>query len=144
MSANVESQVLRPLPLPDEASEGFWAAAREGRLAIQRCGKCRRWNHAPSLACPSCGSLELAYENVSGEGTLFSWTVIREAPAPGFRDRMPLIVGLVELAEQPHLLLVSNILGLTEGDLKLGLPLRVEFEDVNGECALPQFRPVGE
>lgn len=143
MNANVQEPVLRPLPLPDDASEGFWAAAREGRLAIQRCAKCRRWNHAPSLACPSCGSFDLAYEDVSGNGTLFSWTVIREAPAPGFRDRMPLIVGIVELAEQPHLLLVANILGLAEAELKLGLPLRAEFEAVNEECTLPQFRPTG-
>ncbi|MBU6268698.1 MAG: OB-fold domain-containing protein [Sphingomonadales bacterium] len=141
MNANVQESVLRPLPLPDDASEGFWAAARQGRLAIQRCAKCRRWNHAPSLACPSCGAMDLAYEDVSGKATLFSWTVIREAPAPGFRDRMPLIVGIVELVEQPHLLLVANILGLAEADLRLGLRLRAEFEPVNDECTLPQFRP---
>ena len=143
MTEAVEAMALRPLPLADDASEGFWAAARAHRLAIQRCTHCRRWNHAPSLACPGCGSFELAYEDVSGRGTLFSWTAIREAPAPGFRDRLPVIVGMIELAEQPHLLMCANVLGIEERDLKLGLPLMVEFETVNEECTLPQFRPVG-
>ena len=139
INAEVEHIPLRPLPLVDDASAGFWAAAGDGRLAIQRCGACRRYNHAPSLACPSCGSFDLAYANVSGRATLFSWTVIKEPPAPGFRGRVPLIVGIVELAEQPHLLMVANLLGLDEADLKLGMPLQVTFEQVSEECTLPQF-----
>jgi uncharacterized OB-fold protein len=139
MNAAVEQIPMRPLPLLDDASEGFWAAAREGRLAIQRCAACDHFNHAPSLACPSCGSFDLAYTDVSGRGTLFSWTVIKEPPAPGFLGRVPLIVGIVELAEQPHLLMVANLLELEEAELTLGLPLRVTFEQVSDECTLPQF-----
>jgi uncharacterized OB-fold protein len=139
MNAETEKVPMRPLPLVDDASDGFWAAAREGRLAIQRCTDCSRYNHAPSLACPSCGSFDLAYADVSGRGTLFSWTVINEPPAPGFQGRMPLIVGIVELAEQPNLLMVANLLELEEAELKLGLPLRVTFEKISDECTLPQF-----
>jgi len=139
MNAEIEPIPLRPLPLVDDASKGFWAAARECRLAIQRCTACARFNHAPSLACASCGSFDLAYADVSGRGTLFSWTVIKEPPAPGFQGRVPLIVGIVELVEQPHLLMVATLLSLAEDDLKLGLPLQVTFEQVNEECTLPQF-----
>lgn len=60
----------RPLPLADETSAGFWDAAREGRLAIQRCADCRRWNHAPTLACPVCGSFMLGCEDASGKSRL--------------------------------------------------------------------------
>jgi hypothetical protein len=52
---------------------------------------------------------------------------------------VPLIVGIVELAEQPHLLMVANLLELEEAELTLGLPLRVTFEQVSDECTLPQF-----
>ncbi|MBK8629438.1 MAG: OB-fold domain-containing protein [Sphingomonadales bacterium] len=142
MESGQDAAVLRPLPLADEASAGFWDAARDGRLAIQRCATCRRWNHAPSLACPGCGSLDLGYEDVSGKGTLFSWTIIQEAPAPGFRDRLPLIVGIVELAEQPHLLLAANLLEIAPEDLRLGMALEVVFEAVTADVTLPQFRPV--
>ena len=141
MKQTKDDMALRPLPLADEASAGFWEAASAGRLDIQRCGHCRRWNHAPSLACPGCGSFDLAYETVSGRGTLFSWTVLQEAPAPGFRHMLPLIVGVVELAEQPHLVLAANILETRVDELKLGMPLEVVFEKVTDEVTLPQFRP---
>lgn len=140
MGDSDQAVAMRPLPLPDDASAPFWQAAREGRLAIQRCTGCRTWIHAPAMLCPACGSAELGFEQVSGQGALFSWTVIKEAPAPGFRDRVPLIVGIVELAEQPHLLLAANVLGVAEADLRLGMPLMVEFEPLGEDCALPQFR----
>jgi uncharacterized protein len=142
MEQTNDDRALRPLPLADEASAGFWEAANAGRLDVQRCRQCRRWNHAPSLACPSCGSFDLAYETVSGKGTLFSWTVLQEAPAPGFRHMLPLIVGVVELAEQEHLVLGANILEVRVDELKLGMPLEVVFEQVTDLCTLPQFRPV--
>ena len=46
---------------------------------------------------------------------------------------------LIKLAEQPHLLMVANLPGLEEADLKLGMPLQVTFEQVCNECTLPQF-----
>lgn len=136
--------VLRPIPVGDEVSAPFWEAANAGRLDIQRCARCRRWNHAPSLACPSCGSEELAFETVSGRGTLFTWCVLKEAPAPGFKGRLPLVVAIVELDEQPHLLVSTNIVGADEGELRLGLPVAVEFDRITPDCAIPQFRPVRE
>lgn len=133
---------LRPLPLVDEVSAPFWAAAREGRLEIQRCRSCGRWNHAPGLACQECGSEDLGFESVSGRGKLFSWTVLREPPAAGFRDMLPLVIGLVELDEQPHLLLVANIHNVAEEELRLDLPLKVCFEWLSPDCAVPQFTPI--
>jgi uncharacterized OB-fold protein len=131
----------RPLPLVDETSAGFWQAAREGRLAIQRCAHCRRWNHAPTLACPACGSFALGFEAASGRGRLDAWTVLEDAPAPGFRERLPLIVGIVELAEQEGLLMIANIFEAEPAALRLDMPLEVTFERVTTDCTLPQFRP---
>lgn len=136
-----ETVPLRPLPLPDEASAGFWEAAKEGRLAIQRCGECKRWNHAPSIACPSCGSFALCYEDVSGRGRLHSWTTLAEPPAPGFRDMLPLVIAVVELDDQEGLLIAANLLDADPAALKIGLTVEVAFERVTEEVTLPQFRP---
>jgi len=132
----------RPLPLPDELTAPFWQATNEHRLAIQRCCKCRRWNHAPTLMCPSCGSAELEFEPVSGRATLYSWTVIHDPPAPGFVTMLPLIVGLVELEEQEKLVLACNLVGTDPELLRIGLPLEVAFADVASDITLPEFRPV--
>ncbi|MCB2047464.1 MAG: OB-fold domain-containing protein [Novosphingobium sp.] len=144
MSDTSEKQeAVRPRPFPDDASADYWRAANEGRLAIQRCRQCRHWNHAPSMNCPACGSVDLAFEDVSGEAKLFSWTEIHHSPGPAFADKLPLLVGIVELVEQPHLLLVANLPGSRAEDLRLGMPLQVEFERISEDCALPQFRAVG-
>ena len=78
---------------------------------------------------------------MSGRATLHSWTVIEDPPAPGFAAMLPLIVGIVELEEQPGLFLTANILGAAPGTLRLGLPFELLFEDVTDEVSLPQFRP---
>ena len=59
---------LRPLPLPDDLTEGFWAGVTAHRLQIQRCVACRGWTHAPALTCQFCGGGDLRFEPVSGRG----------------------------------------------------------------------------
>jgi hypothetical protein len=136
-----ETQPLRPLPMPNELTTPFWEAARNHRLAIQRCGHCERWNHPPAVLCPSCGSERLEFEPVSGRGTVYSWTIILDAPAPGFADMLPLVVGLMELEEQPGLLLTTNIRGVDPNALSVGLALAVSFEDLTADITIPIFVP---
>lgn len=135
---------LRPLPYADEVSSPFWEAARQGRLDIQRCQACHHWIHAPALACPECGSEQLAFEPVSGRGSLYSWTVLQHSPGPGFVDMLPLAVGIIELVEQPHLLLCANLLQVEPHELRLGMPVKVCFEWLDSDHAIPQFVPVRE
>jgi len=52
---------------------------------------------------------------------------------------LPLVVGLVELGEQPGLLMASNIIGIGPEVLKLGLPVEVAFADLADDVTLPQF-----
>lgn len=134
---------MRPLPLSDELTQAFWDGAKTHRLMIQRCPRCRHWQHPPGLVCAACAAPDLAAEPVSGRGTLHAWTVLHDAPAPGFADRLPLIVAVVELAEQPGLMLSANLLDAAPGDLRLGLPVAVAFEEVTPEITLPQFRLEG-
>ncbi|MEV5647091.1 OB-fold domain-containing protein [Nocardia sp. NPDC052254] len=130
----------RPIPFPDDVTEGFWDSIRARRLSIQRCAACRRFNHAPSLTCPACGSEDLGFEAVSGRGTIYSYTVLAEPPGPGFADLVPLVVVIVELTEQPGLLLVADLLGAGPGEVRIGAAVVVDFEEISEDCVLPQFR----
>ncbi|WP_067679438.1 Zn-ribbon domain-containing OB-fold protein [Nocardia miyunensis] len=134
------TSTTRPVPFPDDVTEGFWDSVRARTLRIQRCGACSRFNHAPSLTCPSCGSENLSYEPVSGRGTVYSYTVLDDAPGPGFAELVPLVVVVVELVEQPGLLMVANLLGATGADVRIGAAVTVEFEEISEDCVLPQFR----
>lgn len=116
----------------------FWfAAAREGRLEIQRCADCRTLRHPPAPACPSCRSFEWDTVESSRACTLHSWTVIHHPQDAAFD--YPLAVGLVDLEEGTRL--VADISGVDHADLRLGLELEVGFsEHAHGEV-LPQLRP---
>ncbi|PBC43087.1 hypothetical protein CJ178_17185 [Rhodococcus sp. ACPA4] len=131
----------KPIPRADENSAGYWAAAREHRLAIQHCPACELLIHTPVGTCPGCDNTDLRYQNVSGRGTLYSFAVIHDAPAPAFANMLPYIVGVIELEEQDRLFMIANILDTPIDSVKIGMPMEVTFENLTPDCELPQFRP---
>lgn len=131
-----------PIPVPDAASEDFWASIASRHLSIQRCNSCGRFRHPPGFRCASCGGESLAYEQVSGRATLHSYTTVHHPPGPSFVDRVPLLVGVLELAEQPGLLMITNLVGAEGTDLRVGQDMEVTFIHPSPGTTVPAFRPV--
>ncbi len=132
----------RPLPVADDLSQPFWEAAKQQRLVVQRCRECGYFNHPPRLACDACQSQQLQFEPVSGQGTIYSFTVMHQPNVAGFENQIPYINILVELEEQPLLFMVSNLPASDLDKIKIGGQVEVSFEEVDPDTALPQFRPV--
>jgi len=135
---------LPPLPAPDEVSSPFWDAAREQRLIIQRCSESGRYFHPPVRVCICCGKSDLKFEQVRGRGVIYSFVVMRDQRVQGFEDRVPYLNVWVELEEQPHLVLVTNLVDADLADVAIGAPVEVTFEKMTDEITLPQFRLVQE
>jgi uncharacterized OB-fold protein len=133
------AQPSRPVPAITDLTRPFWDAAREGRLVIQRCAVCRYYNHPPRETCDNCLSTDLAFEAVSGRGRVWSWTVMHQKSVAGFEGAVPYLTALIELEEQPMLLLVTNLPGATPGNFHIGDPVHVSFEDLHDHLVLPQF-----
>ena len=127
----------RPLPDPDAVTAFFWESAREGRLRILRCAECGTFIHPPRPICRACRSRNLAPQDVTGRGTVHSYTVTH-VPLPGFEP--PFAVVLVELEEQRGVRLVSNLVDVPLADIQVGMPVEVTFERISDEVTLPQFR----
>ena len=132
--------VLPPLPLPDRLTAFFWAATARHELAVLRCVN-GHYVHYPRLLCDRCQSQELAPAVVSGRGTLYSYTWAQQAFHPYWVDKIPYLVAVVELDEQPGLRITSTVVDRAPEDLVVGLPLEVVFEDLPGGVTLPLFRP---
>jgi uncharacterized protein len=132
--------VLPPIPIPTAESAGYWQAASEGRFAIQRCASCRRWFHPPQVICTQCGSERLAFEPVSGRGSVYGYSVMYDKRVRGFEQRVPYIAVWVELDEQPLLIAVGNLLDTAPGEVRVGLEVEVCFEKLNERVTLLQFR----
>jgi uncharacterized protein len=134
----------KPSPAPDELTRPYWDAAAHGRLEIQRCRGCKRYHHPPTSMCFECGSEDLGFEPVSGHGTIYTYTITHDARNPAFAAIQPYAIVWVELDEQPRLRIVANMPGTPTGDLRIGAPVEVFFEDLTPSLALPQFRLVAE
>ena len=133
----------RPVPAPDQLTQPFWEAANSGKLVIQRCAQCSRYFHPPRGLCPDCLSSELRFEPASGRGIVYSYTVTHDARHVAFAEIQPYAVVIVELEEQPGLVLLSNMYGDDIERLRPGLPVEVAFEEVAAGWRIPQFRIAG-
>jgi uncharacterized protein len=141
------------LIVPDNDSEWkeYFAHARQHRLVMRACSACGLMRYPPTHACPWCMSLDWAWKEVSGTGTIYSYETVFHAIQPGFKDATPYVTVLVELDEQrgrptvdEALRIIGNLVkpDLTfEDDQKvaIGKRVRVVFQDLADHLALPQF-----
>ncbi len=131
----------KPTPVPDEQSEGFWAAAAEHVLALARCGRCGTLTHPPGVVCPHCLSTEpeFAFVPVDGRGTVRSWTVIRDSFLPGFAVDVPFVLVDVELDVQADLRLIGRLVDGPGAALHAGDRVVTVFDDLDAGLAVPAF-----
>lgn len=130
----------KPTPAADETTSPFWDSAREHRLTVQRCETCGYYNHPPRRFCDACLSQKLGFEPVSGRGKIYTFTIMHQRDVAGFESEAPFVNIVVELAEQPLLLMVSNLPIVESGGVRIGAPVEVWFEDRGNGAVIPQFR----
>jgi uncharacterized protein len=128
-----------PRPAPDALTQPFWDGVTEGRLLIQRCNSCGHYIHYPRPVCRFCRSTDLAWSEVSGRGTIYSYTVTVQPFHPFWADRTPYVVATIELAEQAHLHFLSNIVDVEESEISVGMPVAVTFQEIAPGLTLPLF-----
>jgi uncharacterized OB-fold protein len=139
MTSAAMPAIPKPLPHPTPVSRPFWDAAREHRLSLQRCAACGRHVYYPRTLCPHCGDSDLAWTDVSGRGTVYSYTIARRATARPFEPDVPYVIAIVELEEGPHM--TTNIVGCDPDAVHIGMPVEAAFDDVTDEVTLVTFRP---
>ena len=77
---------------------------------------------------------------MSGRGSIYSFTVVRQAFDPAFASQLPFVIWLIELDDAPGMRMLTNVVETDPGDVLVGQAVEVVFED-HGDWALPQFRP---
>lgn len=128
----------RPLPTVTTLNEYFWTAGADGVLRIQECQDCSALIHPPQPICRYCRSHNMGVRDVSGRASLAGFTVNHRF---GFPDMPPpYVVAEVAIAEDPRVRLTTNIVDCEPDDLKLGMPVEVEFLHIE-DVWLPVFKP---
>lgn len=128
---------VRVLPELDGPTGFFWTSGADGRLRLLRCEQCSHLIHPPAPYCPACRGRAASPAVVSGNATLYSFTVNHQ-PWDGSPE--PYVIGIVEIEEQADVRLTTNIVDVDPDELWIGMPLEVLFED-HDPVHLPLFRP---
>ena len=127
-----------PVPQVNDDNRAFWTGGRDGELRIVRCNDDGYYIHPPSPRCPRCFGENVEPHAVSGRGHVYTYTVNDRAWSPGLE--VPYVIAIVELEEQSDLRLMTNIVGCSPADVRIGLPVQVDFRE-QGDVYAPVFRP---
>ncbi len=109
----------------------FASHLKDGRLMASRCTKCGHESFPPRADCPECLAGEFEWFEISGKGTLHTYTRIEAAPA-GFEDLVPFCIGVVDLEETGRLLAWFGET-IPEPEIAIGMAIQVVpriFEEI--------------
>jgi uncharacterized protein len=129
----------KPRPAPTTVSQPYWAGLREHRLLMQRCADCRQLQFYPRSGCRHCGGTDLSWEQMSGSGRIYSYTVIHRAPFEAFAADVPYVYAIIQLDEGPRV--VATIETGDHDGLVVDTPVTAIFDDGDDGITLLRFRP---
>lgn len=132
----------KPLPELTDLTRPFWTAAKQGKLVMQKCGRCGTLDFLPKPWCIECGHLDLEWVEVKPLGTVYSHSTARTVMMnyPAWKDDLPLVMCIIELDDGPRM--YGQLTGCPPGKVHIGMRVAAWFEDISEEMAVPKFRPV--
>lgn len=129
----------KPLPAIEPGTQAFWDALREHRLVYQACRACGHRFAPYQVMCPACWSADVEDRDASGRGTVYTFSIVHRAPMPAFRPDVPYAVAIVQLDEGVYM--TTNIVGCAMEEVRIGMPVEVEFVRATDDITLAKFRP---
>ena len=123
--------------LLDRDTLPFWEAAREHRLTYQTCDDCGHVVFYPRRHCTRCLSPKLTWRESGGNGTVYTFSVVRVSRDPRFSGRVPYSVAWIDLDEGFRMM--SNVDAAPER-VAIGGRVRLVWR-TSGDWQLPVFVP---
>jgi uncharacterized OB-fold protein len=130
--------------LADEYTRPFWDAAREDRLVVPRCSQCGTFRLPPLPICHICQSDQFDWAELSGEATVYSYTVVRHPLHPDLSQVCPYVSGAVELdgTKGEGARLLVNIVDCEPEEIGIGSRVRIVFDHENDDLPTPRAVPI--
>jgi uncharacterized protein len=138
MTIAPSAAAAKPLPKLDGPERPFWEGLRERVVRVQRCDT-GHYRFPASGYCPVCHSRNVSWEAVEPAGEVESVCVFHKPYFAGFAAEIPYAVVQVRLACGVRFF--SNLVGVANEDIRIGMKVLASFEDVSPEVTLLKFRP---
>jgi uncharacterized protein len=126
--AKTERVIAAPPVNPE--TKPFWDAAARGKLLIKKCLACGELHYYPRANCPFCFSDRTQWQETSGRGTIYSYSVMRRAP-------VPYAIAYVTLAE--GVTLMTNIVDCDLDAIRIGQKVELVLKPSIGGPPVPMF-----
>jgi uncharacterized OB-fold protein len=97
------------------------------RMEAAKCTGCGKVFFPPRLICDACKCETFEPVVLPDNGKLLTYTSIT-VPASNFKDEAPVSYGVIELENGVRL--SAQITDCTADELKIGLPVRIEFRKI--------------
>jgi uncharacterized OB-fold protein len=141
----MDARIAKPPPpelfqfAADAWTQPFWDAAKSHRLTACRCAACGRFRMPPTAFCPNCRSQDVEWPTLSGRGVIYSFTIVERAVVPGMAAHLPYVPAVIELPDAGGLRLISNIVGVPVGEIRIGAAVRAVWDDRADGVSLVRF-----
>jgi uncharacterized OB-fold protein len=103
-----------------------------------KCSACGSISVYPDFHCHKCKNTSFEKIKFSGKGTLITYTILHAVPL-GFKEKAPLVIGLVEFEEGGR---ISAQLDASQNELSIGKKLEAIFQERDGRILL-KFKLLG-
>ena len=117
-----------PVPSVDGLDAPYWEGARQERLMMQRCRDCGKYQWGPEWICHHCLSENVAFEEISTTGVIYSYERVWHPVHPALKDQGPYLIVLVEFPQYDHARMIGNLLGDPLQDVTIGSEVQAVFE----------------
>ncbi|WKG03426.1 Zn-ribbon domain-containing OB-fold protein [Mycolicibacterium sp. HK-90] len=117
----------RPMPVKTPTSTPFWDALSEHRIVVQYSPSTQAYVFYPRVLAPRTLADDLEWREISGMGTLYSFTVARRPVGPHFADAVPQMLAIVEWDEGPRF--STEMVDVAPEKLSVGMRVRPVFCD---------------
>jgi uncharacterized OB-fold protein len=141
----MRAEILQAVPAslfplhPDHWTKPFWDAAAQRRLVAARCLECGQFRHPPTPFCPRCQSQKLDWPELSGDGSIYTFTIVRRLPIPDLPVRVPYVIAVVEPEDAPCIRFVGNIVECKLEDVRFGTAVEVAWIE-SASRVVPHWR----
>lgn len=141
MTDTTSVHIPKPRPIPTPTSQPYWDGLTRNQILVQRCADCESWVFYPRSRCTNCLSSSLEWKQVSGRGTIFTFTIARQPTVPMFADETPQLIAVVELDE--GIRMTTTLVTDDLASLRTGAAVEPVFDHGADGATLLRFRITG-
>jgi len=125
--------------LPISRTSKFWQGLKEGKIYATKCQKCGKLHFPPVADCGDCGSSNVKWTELEGEGKIETFTQVVVKPA-SFSNESNYIVAIARLKEGVRAL--AWLIGVEREDVQVGMKVRLVARVTSDRRVSYEFIPI--